>query len=700
IGTLALFTTGPWAVYFTRKIWTPDTLPFFSAAVFALLALALIGRKRWVLPAALLVLGLELQIHLEALAVLPAIFLVLVVFYRRVRLGELLLGLVLLALTGVPYLWHSVQTGFADFKMLTSASTQAAAIDLRSVELLNSLISGAGYPAGLGVVLPDDTVQWTIPFVGELLVVAMWLGMALATYEAIRQARKGKLDTGAAVGLMAVLWCVVPLLATLRHSFPLYLRYELFILPIPFVFPALFLVRLGAWLRAGLNRVGSQSAGSPAPAMAVAVPAVLLVFAGVGGALNFESVNRITSANGVYVLPGHGPMDAYSAPYIRDSREAMTRLETVARPDIDTLVIGPVQRGPLEYLNDSRYRLRFIDAPDMLVLPGTPCQMIFLADSSAVADLALQAGATERTDLNLTWPPDNRKARILEYDPAKLNLKDEFTAVESGQVIPNGLELVAYKVDNNTGKQFDLLTVWRVAREDWAHRFWLYNSFTHIFAPNGQQLDVSGETELSTSSNWRKDDLLIIPSTVIAKEEIPRGAYRIDMGVYVRFPARTPIPVEAGAKEVASFSSVRLGKQVSEPAAGEAVATLDSAIRLVQAQARLADDGKSVQLSLVWQATKKLDRDYTIFAHLYDSGGNLVDQIDGWPANGNYPTSAWAADELVPDERAIPLTATLGEGEYTVKVGMYDAKTMERLAPTPETADRAVVVGKLTVKSQ
>ncbi|MDA8218431.1 MAG: hypothetical protein M0Z94_12530, partial [Dehalococcoidales bacterium] len=476
IGTLALFATGPWAVYFTRKIWTPDTLPFFSAAVFALLALALIGGKRWVLPAALLVLGLELQIHLEALAVLPAIFLVLVVFYRRVRLGELLLGLVLLALTGVPYLWHSVQTGFTDFKMLTSASTQAATIDLRSVELLNSLISGGGYPAGLGVVLPDDSVQWTIPFVGELLVVAMWLGMALATYEAIRQVRKGKLDTGAAVGLMAVLWCVVPLLATLRHSFPLYLRYELFILPIPFVFPALFLVRLGAWLRAGLNRVGFQNTGSPAPAMAIAVPAVLLALAGIGGALNFESVNRITSANGVYVLPGHGPLDAYSAPYIRDSREAMARLETVARPDVDTLVIGPVQRGPLEYLNDSRYRLRFIDAPDMLVLPSTSCQMIFLADSSAVADLALQVGATERTDLHLTWPPDNRKARILEYDPAKLNLKDEFTAVESGQVIPNGLELVAYKVDNNTSKQFDLLTVWRVAREDWAHRFWLYDS--------------------------------------------------------------------------------------------------------------------------------------------------------------------------------------------------------------------------------
>nr|MDA8218669.1 hypothetical protein [Dehalococcoidales bacterium] len=255
-------------------------------------------------------------------------------------------------------------------------------------------------------------------------------------------------------------------------------------------------------------------------------------------------------------------------------------------------------------------------------------------------------------------------------------------------------------VDNNTSKQFDVLTVWQVAREDWAQRFWLYISFTHIFAPSGQQLDVSGETELSTSSNWRKNDLLIIPSTVVAKEEIPRGAYRIDIGVYVRFPARTPIPVEAGAKEVASFSSVRLGQQVSEPAASEAVATLNSAIRLVQAQAKLADDGKSVHLSLVWQATKKLDRDYTIFAHLYDGAGNLVAQIDGWPANGNYPTSAWAADELVPDERAIPLTAPLGEGEFTVKVGMYDAKTMERLAPNPETPDRAVVVGKLTVKSQ
>jgi hypothetical protein len=102
-------------------------------------------------------------------------------------------------------------------------------------------------------------------------------------------------------------------------------------------------------------------------------------------------------------------------------------------------------------------------------------------------------------------------------------------------------------------------------------------------------------------------------------------------------------------------------------------------------------------LSLVWQALTTVPRDYTVFAHVYDGSGQIVAQMDGWPANGNYPTSAWVAGEYVAEERLIPLPDSLPDGEYTVKVGLYDAQTMQRLAPSPDDGDRAVIVGKIEV---
>ncbi|MDA8218422.1 MAG: glycosyltransferase family 39 protein [Dehalococcoidales bacterium] len=111
LATMLFFSCGPWAVYFTRKIWTPDTLPLFSAAAFSFLLLALIRRRWWALPAATFTLGFATQVHHSAIGMLPAVLVALLVFWRRLRLWQVALSGVTFVLPASLYIWHAWHNG-------------------------------------------------------------------------------------------------------------------------------------------------------------------------------------------------------------------------------------------------------------------------------------------------------------------------------------------------------------------------------------------------------------------------------------------------------------------------------------------------------------------------------------------------------------------------------------------------------------
>ena len=60
-----------------------------------------------------------------------------------------------------------------------------------------------------------------------------------------------------------------------------------------------------------------------------------------------------------------------------------------------------------------------------------------------------------------------------------------------------------------------------------------------------------------------------------------------------------------------------------------------------------------------------------------------------------WPTFGPAARRVRGGNPLVSLPANLAPSAYTVKVGLYDSKTVERLAPSPDHGDRAVVVGRL-----
>jgi 4-amino-4-deoxy-L-arabinose transferase-like glycosyltransferase len=95
--------------------------------------------------------------------------------------------------------------------------------------------------------------------------------------------------------------------------------------------------------------------------------------------------------------------------------------------------------------------------------------------------------------------------------------------------------------------------------------------------------------------------------------------------------------------------------------------------------------GPYVNLTLVWQCNARPAADFTVFAHLLDDEGNLVAQMDRPPLNGDYPTSAWEAGEVITDSLAVPmppqgsLQDSLPDGQLWLQVGLYRPEDGTRL---------------------
>jgi hypothetical protein len=89
--------------------------------------------------------------------------------------------------------------------------------------------------------------------------------------------------------------------------------------------------------------------------------------------------------------------------------------------------------------------------------------------------------------------------------------------------------------------------------------------------------------------------------------------------------------------------------------------------------------GETAVLLLYWRGMRPIDKDYTVFVHLLDERGQLVDGFDAMPRGGKAPTSSWRLDELVVDAILMPLTKVPAGKNYRIAVGLYYLPTQERV---------------------
>ena len=95
-----------------------------------------------------------------------------------------------------------------------------------------------------------------------------------------------------------------------------------------------------------------------------------------------------------------------------------------------------------------------------------------------------------------------------------------------------------------------------------------------------------------------------------------------------------------------------------------------------------ARPGKTLQLTLYWEALGATETDYTVFAHLVGAGDTMLGQMDHQPLNGAAPTSTWTSGQRLADRYEINIRDDAPTGRARLLVGMYDPATAERLPAT------------------
>lgn len=116
-----------------------------------------------------------------------------------------------------------------------------------------------------------------------------------------------------------------------------------------------------------------------------------------------------------------------------------------------------------------------------------------------------------------------------------------------------------------------------------------------------------------------------------------------------------------------SFPQPLTIRQPSGVIFGDQIALIEYAL----SAARVAP-GDALQIQLVWQAERALDRRYVVFIQLLDANGVLAAQRDSEPGGGAALTTTWTPGQSVSDNHALIVPLDLPPGDYTLIVGLYD----------------------------
>lgn len=188
------------------------------------------------------------------------------------------------------------------------------------------------------------------------------------------------------------------------------------------------------------------------------------------------------------------------------------------------------------------------------------------------------------------------------------------------------------------------------------------------------------------TSRWQPDTVVVTTHPLVMPAE--KGQVRVQVAVREKGEGRggwTPPQrvsfypgwLKRDVVEMSLPSVTVAGRPPSSPG------TFNFDDRILMARFELAPQvlapGAALDLSVEWQCMQAMDVDYTLFVQLVDPGGVLRGQIDVWPQNGTYPTSAWQEAETVSDRYTVYLGQDAPPGDYRVLVGWYLLETMQRL---------------------
>jgi hypothetical protein len=495
-----LFAVSPWAVAFSRKIWQVTFVPLLALAFVGLAVSALVEGRRWHLAWAIAAYAVLVQVHPSAISLAPALLLWLLLFWRQVRLGPLLVGGGLGLLSAAPFLIHQAQSGWpllAAYRALPESGW-----NLDAVRLAWEAVTGRGIHALAGEAYPLLNI---VPEMGWLFNLVGWLVVGAGLVLAVRLLRCWRSPADAArVDLMLLTWLLMPILFNLRSSLELYLHFYALILP-----AAYLIVGRGVALLVPQSLVGRRAAGVGLSLLAALQVVALVLMA------RFVSSHDTPGGFGT-------PLGTYLDLADRAVAEAKTTgaAEVLVVGQGDSPVVDEVP-AIFDVLLRRRVTYRFVDGESAALFPLYRAVALLAPKAGAVATWygpgqALPAGY-QLVSLDGSWP-------------------DQALHPTTGpHLFQNGVDLLGYTwAPAGSGGRFWL--GWQV--------LWLSPDDTHFFVHLLRDGAVVGQQDGVgyPNASRHKGDRVISGFDITLPEETPDIALWARSGVY-RYPEVVNVPL-------------------------------------------------------------------------------------------------------------------------------------------------------------
>ncbi len=364
-------------------------------------------------------------------------------------------------------------------------------------------------------------------------------------------------------------------------------------------------------------------------------------------------------------------------------------LEFYAEPTIHFLTLSRVKttRSILDFHVEEQARI--LNESGLLVLPrSSPSGAFVLLDKDAVIFLnpiddiprALTAYADSRQWQD-KWsqscctivPLPNGK--IAEFS----NLRP-FTPFQAN--LAHRLDLVGYDMNRNIepGKPFPITLYWSSRTPGFPEGI----VFVHLLDWQGAVVTAVDKSAAQGYHSSLLPQNQVIPDrhVLVTDASLAPGRYSIEIGMYRRSNGtRLAVWIDdsRAADDRIILASPKVLPRIALTFTPTHVQRANfGQIALLGYDWDISAASRRLHLTLYFQALAAIERDYTLFAHVLNTSGEIVAQFDHQPHGGRYPTSIWDTNESVRDDFDVELSH-LANGNYHVVIGWYDLATGARL---------------------
>ncbi|MFN0074322.1 MAG: hypothetical protein ACKVVP_22810 [Chloroflexota bacterium] len=531
--TAIFYAVSPWAIYFGRQPWV-NAQPLLTSFMLLCATRVICFRERfWILPF-FLALGLQFQTHLlGALQALPAALSVLI--FWRSWWRWLLPGTAVVAAINAPFaihLWEQRDAVASTVSRVPAESLVNHPLDaprllawfVGGLQLEKKLVEGASALEALS----------TIHDSGAILVLGLVAGIVLAANRCLRRV------PGWQGYALALIWVLVPLLAAMLQSRPIYIHYMTAMVPACFLLAALpFAAALRAHRFAAISVIGLITVVSTAQ---IGLFAAFLQGVRLEAALPPQETGVIDRQRFLNERErdtrrvGIGDLFGTPLSYWRDMAltiQSISRERSISVITVHTGLVDPYalyvdrRRMALDYLLGTQIHARF-PFEGTVVLPLQEPGLILQLPG---VDLGRVLRNTERL-LQVPTPGARDDTRLVAL-PAR-PLREQTLGRRSLQArFDGGIQLISYDAPQRLepGETLALTTYWTFNELAESVRLGELSIFFHLLDQDGAIVAQSDGLGLPSHA-WRSGDLLIRRVSLPVPTEPSSSRLVPTLGVY------------------------------------------------------------------------------------------------------------------------------------------------------------------------